>query len=147
MGYRVLQLTNTAVGAVATGTLMPLGAITRKICCGNQAANTFSVSTTGANTITLNETGNYRITYNVSAVAGAAGVVSFALLQNGVTLYTVSETATAAADTVNLTLVYEVRVLPNCASVTANVPATIQISNTGVALTGGTSNILVEKVH
>lgn len=146
MSYRVLQLTNPVVGAVAADALMPLGAITRKLCCGNQAQRTFGVSTTGANTISLNDTGFYRVTYSVSAVAGAAGVVSIALNQNETALYTVSQTAAAAGDTVNLTLVYIVRVAPNCSAVISNLPANLQVVNTGVALTGGTSNILVEKV-
>lgn len=147
MNYRVLQLTNTAVGAVAADTLMPFGAVTRRICCsGNSGTPTFAISTSGTDTITLNKTGYYRVSYVGSLVAGAAGAVSLALVANGTPIYTVSETATAAGDTVNISLEYMVRVLPNCASV-LNAPLNIQIENTGVALTGGTSNILIEKTY
>lgn len=150
MGFRTIQLTNTSIGAVASvaaGTLVPLGTITRKYCCGNCGQSTFTVSTSGANTVTLNEAGYYLINYSASVVAGAAGLVTLNLVQNGTVLYSVSETAAAAGDTVNLSLPYMVRVLPNCCSSSANLPATIQITSSGVALTGGTSNILVEKVH
>lgn len=147
MNYRVLQLTNTAVGAVAADTLMPLGAVTRRICCsGNSGTPTFAISTSGTDTITLNKTGYYRVSYVGSLVAGTAGAVSLALVANGTPIYTVSETATAVGDTVNISLEYMVRVLPNCASV-LNAPLNIQIENTGVALTGGTSNILIEKTY
>lgn len=148
MAYRVLQLTNPAVGAVATGALLPLGAVTRKLCCTNgcSSTTTFNISTTGTNTITLNETGYYRITLNTTLVAGAVGLVTLSLLQDGVVVETVSQTATAVGDSENITLTYVVRVYPNCA-VMMNSPSQIQVSNTGVALTGGTSNIIVEKVH
>ena len=145
--YRVLQLTNTNVGAVATNDLMPYGTITRKICYGNTGSRTFDVSTTGANTITLNETGNYRITYSASLVIGTAGVASVALLANSSEVYEVGSTVATAGDTINLTLVYEVRVLPNCCSNPTNSPMTIQVQLTGQPTTGGTTNMLVERVY
>ena len=42
--YRVLQLTNSAVGAVAVDGYMPFGTITRKICCGRGDVRTFEVT-------------------------------------------------------------------------------------------------------
>lgn len=143
--FRILQLTNTNIGAVAADTAMPLGAITRKFCCGNSALNTFAVGTTGSDYIQVNSKGYYKVLYNVSAVAGAAGVVTLELVVNGTTVLTSSATATAAGDTVNLTIPYEIRVLPNCNCISANTPVTIRIINTGVALTGGISNIIVSK--
>ena len=146
--YRVLQLTNTNVGAVAADTPLPLGVITRKLCCGTaQGTNTFAVGTTGANYVQLNRTGYYKVTYNISAVAGAAGAVTVELTQNGTVVYTATQSAAAAGDTVNITIPFIVRVFPNCASVGANVPANLQVNNTGVALTGGISNFIVEKVY
>ena len=50
--YRVLQLTNSAVGAVAVDGYIPFGTITRKICCGRGDVRTFEVTTSNANTIT-----------------------------------------------------------------------------------------------
>lgn len=142
---RLLQLTNTAVGAVAVDTLLPLGAITRKYCCGTQGQNTFAVSTTGANTITINDTGYYRITY-VGSLTTGAGTLVLNLLANGVAVETVTQTVVAGTN--NVVLDYIVRVLPNCASVPNNAPLTIQVENdaTSVAITGGTSNIIVEKL-
>lgn len=142
---RILQLTNSAVGAVAVDSLLPLGAITRKYCCGTAGQNTFAVSTTGANTITINDTGYYRVTYTGNLTT-AAGTLALNLLVNGATVYTATQTAVAGTNTVIID--YIIRVLPNCASVTNNAPLTIQIENdaTSVAITGGTSNIIVEKL-
>ena len=146
MKYQLLQLTNPAIGAVAVDALLPLGTITRKISTRDCCQPTFTVTTSGANTINLNDAGTYKITYTASLVAGAAGLVTINLVQNGTIVATASETATAAGDTVNISLVYVVRALPNFAGLLTNLPSTIQITNTGVALTDGTSNILIEKV-
>lgn len=147
--YRVLQLTNKAVGAVSVNDYMPFGIITRRISCGTGCGcdNTFTVTTTGANIVYLNEPGYYRITYSATLLADAIGVVSNALIANGVSVDTVGESASAVGDSVNLTIVYMVRVLPNCDSVPNNAPMSIQIQNTGVAVTGGTSNLLIERVY
>lgn len=145
--YRVLQMTNTNVGAVAVNGLMPFGITTRRVnrnVCTD--APTFSISTTGTNTITINECGNYDVTYSTSAVASTAGIVTMNLLINGTNVYAVSGTV-AGGDTVNLTLPYQIRVLPNCASTPNNNPVNIQVELTGVAITGGTSNIIVERVY
>lgn len=147
--YRVLQLTNTAVGSVATNGYMPFGIITRRISCGTNCGcdSTFTVTTTGANIVYLNEPGYYRVTYSATLAAGAAGSVISALIANGVQVSAVSETAAAVGDNVNLTIVFMVRVLPNCDSVPNNAPMSIQIQNTGVAVTAGSSNLLIERVY
>lgn len=146
--YRVLQLTNTNIGAVAADTALPLGTITRKLCCGNvQGTNTFAIGTSGANFVQLNRTGYYKVTYTLSAVAAAAGAVTVELTQNGTTVATATQTATAAGDTANIALSFVVRVFPNCSSVAVNNPLTLQLTNTGAALTGGVSNFIVEKVY
>ena len=145
--YRVLQMTNTNVGAVAVNGLMPFGIITRRVnrnVCADTP--TFSISTTGTNIITVNECGNYGVNYSVNAVASAAGIVTMNLLVNGTNVYSVSATAVAGA-TVNLTLPYQIRVLPNSCSTPNNNPVNIQVQLTGVAITGGTSNIIVERVY
>lgn len=147
MSYSAKQLTNTAIGAVATGEAMPLGAVTHQINCNSCCKSDISTSNSGANTITLREAGYYKVTYNASVSAGAAGVVTLSLVQNGATaapLYTGSETATAVGDFVNITIPYIVRVpyMP-C----GNTAISLQFLNTGVALTGGTSNAIIEKIH
>lgn len=141
---RILQLTNNAIGAVAVDTLMPLGAVTRKRCCGNAGQNTFAVSTTGSNTITLNDSGYYEIIYSASLLATAAGNVVLNLLVNGETVLTKTETASAAGF-VDITIPYVVRVLPSCPINSSAL--TIQVENDAdsVAITTGVSNIIVEK--
>jgi hypothetical protein len=147
--YRVIQLTNNNIGAVAVTNLLPLGTVTRRVnktTCGNGDTTTFTLATTDTNTVAINECGNYRITYSLSGVATAAGIMGVTLQVNGVDTYSVNATA-AAGDTINLTLPYEIRVLPNCVSNTNNVPANISIQLTGIGITGGTSNILIERVY
>ena len=142
---RVLQLTDVNIGAVSVNALMPLGTVTRKYCCGTAGRNTFAVSTSGANTITLNDSGYYKVDYTASVTTGTTGTLALNLLVNGSTVVTAAETITTAG-TKSVALSYVVRVLPcSCAVAT---PVTIQVQNasTSVALTGGTSNIIVEKI-
>lgn len=144
--YRVLQLTNNAIGTVAVTNFMPLGIITRRVSRCEACVNTFTTSTTGANVVTINECGNYNITYNASLIGAAAGVVIATLVYNGVNVYSASATV-AAGDTVNLTIPYQIRVLPNCDANPNNNPANIQIQLNGVGITGGTSVLKVERVY
>ena len=147
--YRVIQLTNTNIGAVAVTNLMPLGTVTRRVNkarCGCDDNPTFSLATTGTNLVTVNECGNYRVSYSLNGVASAAGIMTVTLQVNGTNVYSVSATA-AAGNTVNLTLPYEIRVLPNCASNPNNNPVNISIQLNGVGITGGSSNLLVERVY
>lgn len=145
--YRVLQLTNNAVGAVAADGFMPFGKVTRRVQepCGG--GTTFNVTTTQADIVYLNEVGNYNIHYSASLIAGETGDVTVALIVNGTQVYEVTETVAAADDTVNLTMPYQVRVCPNCAGAPYNCPVSIQIQLTGVAITGGTANLLIERVY
>lgn len=143
--FKIMQLTNSSVGSVPVNTYMPLGIITRRINPKCQNDNrTFTVSSTGTNIVTINECGYYKILYSASVVASAAGIVTLSLQLNSSTVYTVSATA-AAGDTVNLTLPFEIRVLPNCQAVINNIPVSIQVLLSGVALTGGNTNLIVER--
>lgn len=145
--YRVLQMTNQSIGAVTLDEFMPLGTITRRIqenCCGG---STFNITTSNADTVYLNEVGNYDITYSASLVADAAGIVSVALVVNGVEVYEVLSTAAEVGDVVNVTLPYQVRVCPNCASSPNNCPATVQVRLTGAAISSARSNLLIERVY
>lgn len=148
--YKVIQLTNPVVGAVEPAALVPLGAITRRYGCRcNDNCNVFEISTTGSNTVTINEEGYYDFTYTGSLVAGAAGLVRLNLLVNGVEVLSMSQTAAAAGDTVNITIPYVIRVLPNCNACVNNSPAIVQLQldADSVALTGGTSNLIIEKTR
>jgi hypothetical protein len=144
--YKVIQLTNTAVGAVAVDEFLPLGVVTRKIQSGDNSCPTFNVTTTGANLVYLNEPGYYNITYSASLIAGAAGILTITLTSGGTEIYSVSSTATADG-TVNVTLPYQVRVYKNCPNTPPTCPMPVQVQLSGVAVTGGTSNLLVEKVY
>lgn len=144
--YKVIQLTNQAVGAVAAGSLLPLGTITRRYGCKGTNVPTFEVSTSGADTITITEEGYYRITYNASLTGAAAGDLIVNLLTNGVKVVSSMQTSTANGVN-NISLSYIVRVLPNCFAVANNSPVTIQLQldAESVALVGGMSNIIIEK--
>lgn len=111
---RILQLTNTTIGAVATNSNMPLGVTT--VVYPYDVTNcypTYMVSSSNADTLVVNKSGTYNFIYNASVVATTAGDITFELTVNGTTKYTVSETATAAG-TVNLTIPYEIYVPCNC---------------------------------
>ena len=144
--FRLIQLTNSSVGSVPVDTYMPLGIITRRVNPKCQCIDdrTFTVSSTGTNIVTINDCGYYKILYSASVVAGAEGIVTLSLQLNSSTVYTVSATA-AEGDTVNLTLPFEIRVLPNCNAIINNIPVNIQVLLSGVALTSGNTNLIVER--
>lgn len=139
--YQQIQLTNTDIGAVAVDTALPLGTITRRINAAAPSCTTFQL-TGGADTLTLTDPGFYKVTYSANVVAGAVGDLTLSLVSNGTTLYTVTETV-AEGDTYNLTLPYTLRVYSNCCTVT---PAEVQIILGGVAITGTSGNLIVEKI-
>lgn len=145
--YRVLQLTNPSVGAVTASALLPLGTITRRIVrpC-SQDVTTFTTSTSGTNIVTINECGYYRVSYNITGVAAAAGIIGATLLVNNTAVTSTSQTVDAGATTA-LQVTYEIRVLPNCESNPGNNPVNISMQLTGVGLTAGNSNLLVERVY
>lgn len=145
--YRVLQLTNQTVGEVAADAFIPYGKITRQIQDNYCGCPTFNVTTSQADTVYLNEIGNYDITYSASLIADAIGEVSVALIVNGTQVYEVGATVAAVGDVVNITMPYQVRVCPNCAGAPNSCPVAIQIQLTGVAITGGQSNMLIERVY
>ena len=147
MNYRMIQLTNKNIQAVAANALMPLGIITRRVCPRTNCCQTFEVTTSGADTVNITEQGYYRVTYNVSAISAAAGLVSFSLNVGGTSVYIGSATAAAVGDTVNVTIPFMVRAFGNCASLPVNLPLAIQVENTGAALTSAVSNIMIERAY
>lgn len=149
--YKLIQLTNTNIGATIANTVLPLGLVTRKINSALTGCSTFQVSSSSADTLYINEPGYYKITYSATLTAGAAGVMSVSLMNNQTAVYTVSEDATAAEDVVNLTLVYVIRVCPNSCAAPYNCPATIQMQlgdvATGITPTPSSANLIVERVY
>ena len=147
--YKLIQLTNTAIGEVPVNTYLPLGLVTRRLNATCNDVNTFQVGTTAADAVFINEPGYYKITYTASLVAGATGIMSVSLLSNQQTINTISETITAADDAVDLTLVYTIRICPNCCGAPLNCPATIQFELGGVATSStalSNSNLIIEKL-
>jgi hypothetical protein len=145
--YRVLQLTNNAIGAIAVNGYMPFGKVTRRVQDPCNNCHTFNVTTSQADIVYLNEVGNYNATYSASVIAGAIGEVSVALIVNGTQVYEVGASAAAVGDVINLTLPYQVRVCPNCSSSPNNLPVSVQVQLTGVDVTDGQSNFIIERVY
>ena len=145
-GYRFIQLTNNAVGPVAAGAILPIGVMSHKIACQNACTPTFEVTTNNNNVAYINTPGFYKITYTGSLTAAAAGDVVVNLEVNGAVVSTATVTA-GAAETVGISITFTVRVLNNCCNgATNNTPAILQFRNAStVALTGGNSNVLIEK--
>lgn len=146
MNYRMIQLTNKNIATVSANTLMPLGNITRRVCPKTNCCETFTVTSSLSDTVNIEEQGYYRILYNISAVASADGTVSVSLEVGGSSVYVISATA-VSGETVNLTIPYMVRAFANCCSLPTNLPLSVQIENTGVALTSAVSNLLIEKAY
>lgn len=144
--YKQIQLTNSAIGDVGVDSYIPYGRVTRRINAPYNCCNTFTVTSSTSDTVMINDTGFYKITYSLTATAAAAGNVTISLVTNGTTIYSVTQYVAAADGPVNLTLPYTIRVCPNCSSTPDNVPVSVQIQNTGVALTSVSSNMIIEKV-
>ena len=146
MAYQFIQLTDNSVGAVAANALLPLGNITRRYGNGSCCACTFEVSTSGSDTVTINDSGYYKVSYTGSLIPADAGEITLNLTVNGATVISVSDSVAAADDITNISFEYIVRVFPKCPA-SNNMPVILQIVNAGVALTGGTSNLIVEKIR
>ena len=144
--YKQIQLTNTQVGDVSVDSFLPLGNVTRRINSPSNCCNTFIVTSSNVDTVTVTTPGFYKITYSLTATTADAGTVTVGLLTNGTNVYSVSSVTTAADSPVNITLPYTIRVCPNCSSVPTNIPVNIQLQLSGTAITGTSSNLIVEKV-
>jgi hypothetical protein len=148
--YKLIQLTNTNIGALTANTYIPLGLVTRRLNTPCNSCSTFQLANSSSDILYINEPGYYKITYSATLTAGAAGLMSVSLINNQNSIYTVSEEATAAEDIVNITLVYTVRVCPNSCCNPGNCPLGIQFqlgdTATGITPNASTANLIVEKV-
>lgn len=146
-GYRFIQITNNAIGPVAAATVLPIGVENHGIICANSCIPSFDISTTANNVAKINRPGYYKITYSGYLTAEAAGDIVVNLEVNGVVVATATATAAAAAQTIPISLTFMIRVLNNCPNNTAiNTPQNIQFRNAGIAITGGNSNVLIERL-
>lgn len=141
--YRVIELQNNNIGAVAINGFMPLGQVTRRISTTTGSGVPFDITTSGADTVQLTSKGYYKVIYSASLTVSAAATVQLCLLVNGTEVYNVTGTS-GGAGAINLTLPKEVRVFANCAACSTNCPVNLQIQLKGSAITGGTSNLIVD---
>ena len=141
--YKIIELQNNNIGAVAVNGFMPLGQVTRRISTSTGSGVPFEVTSSGSDTVQLTSKGYYKVMYSASLTVSAAGTVQVALLANGVEVYNVTESASGAG-AVNLTLIKDIRVFANCAACSTNCPVNLQLQLKGSAITGGTSNIIVD---
>lgn len=141
--YRLIEMQNDNIGAVSVNGLMPLGRVTRRIATCTGSGVPFQVTNSGADTVQLTSKGFYNVLYNATVAIGAAGSATLSLLVNGQSVYSVTETATAAGS-INLTLAKCVKVCDNCASMSQNCPLDIQIQLTGAAITGGSATLRID---
>jgi hypothetical protein len=148
--YKLIQLTNNDIPAIAANSFLPLGSVTRRYNASCNDCSTFEVTSSSSDSLIISEPGYYKITYSGTMTAAAAGNISVSLITNQNTVYTVSEEATAAEDIVNITLIYVIRVCPNCCAAPTNCPVSVQFKLGDVALgitpDPSTSNIVLEKV-
>ena len=144
--YKQIQLTNNDIGDIAVNALIPLGNVTRRINAPYNTCNTFTVTSSTSDTVLINDAGFYKVTYSLTGMAAAAGDVEITLLNNNSSIYSVSQYVADAAGSVNLTIIYTIRACPNCSSAPTNLPVSVQIKNTGIALTGVSANLIIEKV-
>lgn len=141
--WRLIELTNGTIGAVAAGSLLPLGAITRKVAREPRCTPTFEVDTTANNVILISEPGIYNVTYTGTLIAGAAGILGLNLLQNNDTL--VTRTATVAeGDSAIFSLSKEIRVYRDCCR-QQTIPIQLALSISGVAITGGNGTLIINR--
>ena len=129
--YRLLQLVNSSIGAVAAGSAIPLGVQNRAVEQVPACQNTFNVTTTSNNVVYINEPGYYKIV-NLQVA--------------GQTVQTATVTVPAAG-TYLVTFTYVTKAI-NIQNV-GNVPLAInlQLGLTGVNLTGGSSVTIIERSY
>ena len=143
--FKMVQMTNKNIGAVAVNGLIPFGTITRRVDCGS-CGSAFTISSSNTDTITINEEGYYKITYSITDIATDVGLNSITLVVNGVDTYTVGETVATAGDAININMPYVVRVFRRCDDVATNNPMTIQV-RADDAITSATANIIIERIY
>lgn len=143
--YRMIELTNSVIGAVAANANIPLGVPVRAISQQPSCKTTFYVTTNVNTVVSIQEAGFYKIIYTGYLTVGEAGTISLNLLIGGDVASTAEVTASVAG-TYPVSLNFITRVYNNCALNATNLPTGVQLVNTGTALTGGTSTLIIERV-
>lgn len=146
--YRMLQMTNTNIGAVGTSVPIPLGNITREISrASDSTIPTFETSIDGNNnTVVLREPGFYKINYTGYHAASNNTTVGTRLLVNGVSALFAVQTSPTAGAQMPVVINFVIRAIGSNQNVASNLPMKIQIVNTSTPLTGGTGNLIIERI-
>jgi hypothetical protein len=129
MDAKLIQLTNSTIGVVGVDGFMPLGTVTTiypSYSSYQSGSPIYVITSSTSDTLQINRSGTYKVIYSASVVATAAGDVTVDLLVNGVSKYSVTETA-AEAGTVNITIPFEVYIPGNCCASPINIPAYVQL--------------------
>ncbi len=143
--YRLLQLVNTAIGAVTPGAAIPLGVQNKAVETVPNCQNTFTATTTANNVVYIKEAGLYKVTYTAYLTVGAAGDIIVNLQVNGVTVQTATVTV-AAAGTYLITFTY-ITSTYNYLPANAPLAVNVQLGTTSAALTGGSSVMQFERTY
>ena len=72
--YKLIQLTNTSIGAQVANAFLPLGVVTRRINSTCNCDTTFQIANSTADILYINEPGYYKVTYSANLAASAAAV-------------------------------------------------------------------------
>ena len=123
----LLYTTNTTTQTVAAGGVIAPGTIQRRV--GNTRCCT-PVITLNGNNIVLTEPGYYSVQVDVTDAVIEAGAVTVSLVQDGNVIESVTGTAAAAGDAVNITLSAPIVRVFNCTA-----------SNLSIVLTAGAGNV------
>ena len=140
---KLIQLSNSVSTLTASATQINLGVVDRRVTC-----NDTPEFTTTNTTITLNKPGYYLVNVDANIIASIDGNLAIQLYDGSTPIATASASQVALANSVyHLSFSKIIRVLPNCCSVTDNVPKTLSVYNVGVAGTISTINISITRIN
>ena len=108
----LVYTTNATATAVAPGSAVPVGNITRKVGCDYNV---------GSNSIFINRAGYYIVDFAATITAGAAGNIKFDLQQNGQTIASSTESIATANTQYHSTAIPAVVRVFCCAGATLSV--------------------------
>lgn len=139
---KLIQLTNSSIGAVAVDANMPLGVADINCSCQN-CPSAFDVVSSNADVVRIGRSGYYCVKYFASVVAAAAGTLTLSLTVGGTEVYTFSQTA-VEGETVSIAFERYIYLANNCNVLPNALPAYVAFKLGGVALTSGVSTAIVE---
>lgn len=139
---RLIQITNSSIGAVADGAKMPLGVADINCSCQN-CPSVYDLVSSNADVVRVGRGGYYCVKYFASVVAAAAGTMAITLYVGGTAVYTFSQTV-VEGETVSVAFERYIYLANNCNVLPNAIPAYVSFGLSGVALTGGVSTTIIE---